>query len=149
MSIRRKISLILWPFQMLLFYLIEFQRNVTLCTDIHTENHCTTESVAHFAQIIDYIFWPLSNYRYDWDKVNFATGRNIHRKKFKLLSDKSLRYAYKRKIFKDFSTPQGRFTCQKLEKAHWFSDNNLWKKYRTPTLKWAAYRCYNEMKNFW
>lgn len=58
-------------------------------------------------------------------KLILQWGEISTRKNVKLLSDKSLRYAYKRKIFKDFSTTQGGFTCQKLEKAHRFSDNNL------------------------
>lgn len=47
-----------------------------------------------------------------WGEI--STGKNISP-----LSDKSFRYAYKRKIFKDFfSTPQGRLTFQKLAKAN-------------------------------
>lgn len=124
MSIRRKISLILWPFSNAPFLSNWIPKKCYL-VHIYTENHYTTESVAHLAQIIDYIFWPLSNYRYDWEKVNFAMGRNIHRKKYKLLSDKSLRYAYKRKIFKDFPTTQGRVTCQKLENTSIFRQQSM------------------------
>lgn len=88
------------------------------------------------SQIIDYIFRPLCNYRYGWEKVNFATmERTIHRKKYKLLNHNSLRYAYKSE-----STPQ------KLGKENWFSNK---KKYRIPAIKWAAYKYYNEMKNTW